>query len=341
MRTLRFALFGAGFWAPYQLAGWKESGPSECVAVYNRTPARAERLVSACGLDARVYSDPSELLTREDVDFVDIVTSPETHLELTALGASFRRAVVCQKPMAPSLAEAQRMVEACGQAGVPLLINENWRWQEPIRRLGSILADGGIGTPYRARIRMASAFPVFENQPALKEQQKFLIMDIGSHILDVARFLFGEAESVYCQTRRIRRDIRGEDVATVVLKTTSCATVVCEMGYAGTPLELDHFPQTFIFVEGETGSVDLAADYRIRLTRADAIETVTAAPRLYPWVDPAYAVVHASIVPCQANLLAALRGDAPAETTGEDNLKTMRLVHEAYESARRNEAIHL
>jgi predicted dehydrogenase len=51
--------------------------------------------------------------------------------------------------------------------------------------------------------------------------------------------------------------------------------------------------------------------------------------------------VHASIVACNANLLAALRGEAAGETTGEDNLKTVDLVFESYESARAGQVIHL
>ncbi len=70
----------------------------------------------------------------------------------------------------------------------------------------------------RARIDYANSFPVFDNQPFLKELDHFILTDIGTHILDVARFLFGEASSVRCQTRRMRRDIAGEDVATVMME---------------------------------------------------------------------------------------------------------------------------
>lgn len=54
---------------------------------------------------------------------------------------------------------------------------------------------------------------------------------MGSHLLDVARFLFGEAFSVHCQTQQVHRDIKGEDVATVLLKMQSGATVLCQMAY--------------------------------------------------------------------------------------------------------------
>jgi predicted dehydrogenase len=112
------------------------------------------------------------------------------------------------------------------------------------------------------------------------------------------------------------------------------------MGYAENYLERDCFPQTFIFVEGSKGSAELAPDYWIRVTTASGTHARRVPPPRYAWADPAYDVVHSSIVPCQANLLAALRGECQAETTGEDNLRTMRLVFAANDSARTGQAIH-
>ena len=64
-------------------------------------------------------------------------------------------------------------------------------------------------------------------------------------------------------------------------------------------------------------------------------------PARYAWADPRYDVVHASIVPCNAELLRALRTGQPAETSGESNLETMRLVFGAYRSAREGRVIAL
>ncbi|RPJ63113.1 MAG: gfo/Idh/MocA family oxidoreductase, partial [Acidobacteria bacterium] len=194
-----------------------------------------------------------------------------------------------------------------------------------------------IGRPFRARIDMISGFPVFDNQPFLKTLKHFILTDLGSHILDVARFLFGEATSLYCQTRQIHKDIQGEDVATVVMRMGNGTTAVCNMAYAGNFLEHDHFPQTYMFIEGESGSLELGPDYWIRLTTKDGTLSKRVPPPRYSWADPAYDVVHASIVPCNKNLLAALKGEGQGETTGEDNLKTVRLVFGAYDSAERDE----
>jgi predicted dehydrogenase len=339
-RKLRFALLGAGFWAQYQLAGWMETGGAECVAVYNRTRQKAEELAARFAIPA-VYDDPEELLRRERPDFVDIVTAVETHAPFLRLAVRHGLPVVCQKPLAVSLEEAEQVVAECGAAGVPLYVNENWRWQTPIRALKEVLDSGVIGTPFRARIDMISGFPVFANQPFLRELEQFILTDLGSHTLDTARFLFGEAESLYCTTQRVHAGIRGEDCATVVLKMESGMTVLVEMAYAENYLERDRFPETAIFVEGSRGSAELALDFWIRVTTKDGTHIRRVPPPRYAWADPAYDVVHASIVPCQANLLAALAGRGAAETTGEDNLKTVRLVFGSYESARANRVLEL
>ena len=335
----RFAIFGAGFWAHFQLAAWGElaDGP-RCVAIYNRTRARAEALAREFGVPA-AYDDPEALLDRERPDFVDIITDPGTHGRFVRLAAARGLPAICQKPLAPSLAEAAALVAACREAGTPLFVHENWRWQTPIRRLKVVLAAGTIGKPFRARIAMISGFPVFANQPFLKELEQFILTDMGTHLLDVARFLFGEAESVYCRIDRIHADIKGEDVATLVLRTAGGATVLCEMAYAGTPLEHDAFPQTTVFVEGDRGSLELAPGYWLRVTTADGTHARRVPPPRYRWADPAYDVVHASIVPCHEDLLGAIRGTGAAETTGEDNLATLRLVFAAYESAATGQAV--
>jgi predicted dehydrogenase len=341
MADLHFAILGTGFWSLYQIPAWFEVGGVQPVAAYNRTVSRAEQVARQFGIP-RVYADAEELLQKErdNLDFVDIITAVETHAALVSLAAKYRLPVICQKPMSTDLASAEKMVAECEQAGVPLYIHENWRWQAPMRALKQALVSGVAGRPFRARIDMLSGFPVFENQPFLKELEQFILTDLGSHTLDTARFLFGEAKSLYCHTRKVHRDIKGEDVATIVMNMGEDVSVTVNMAYAGNFLEHEAFPQTFVFVECEGGSIELGKDYWLRTTTSAGTMLRRVPPPRYSWADPAYEVVHASIAACNANLLAALKGDAPAETTGEDNLKTVRLVFASYDSAGQDQVIY-
>ncbi|GIU77254.1 MAG: oxidoreductase [Bryobacteraceae bacterium] len=338
MRKLRFVMIGAGFWARYQLAGWLETGGAVCTGIYNRTRAKAEALAREFGVE-HVYDDPAEMIDKEKPDFVDVLTDVDTHAKFTRLAAGMGYPVVCQKPMAASLADAEDMVRFCRERGVTLAINENWRWQTPIRAFREALHSGVIGEVFRTRITMVSGFPVFQNQPFLAELEQFILTDIGSHLLDTARFLCGEPDLLYCQTKRVHANIRGEDVATVMMRTRAGATVVVEMGYAENYLERDRFPETFLFSEGSLGSLELAPDFWLRTTTKDGTHARRIPPPRYAWANPAYDVVHSSIVPCHENILRGLRGEGEIETSGEDNLKTVRLIFAAYESAARGAAV--
>lgn len=333
-------MIGAGFWARYQMAGWLEAGGAQCVGIFNRTRSKAEALARDFG-SLPVFDDAEAMLRETRPDFADIVTDVGTHAAYTKLAAGLGIPVVCQKPLAVSYVEAVGMLEACRLAGVPLYVNENWRWQTPIRELKKRAEAAQIGEIFRGRIRMVSGFRLFDNQPFLRDLEQFVLTDIGSHVLDAARYLFGEAELLYCQTHRAHKDIRGEDVATVMLKMKSGATVLVEMGYAENYLERDRFPETAILIEATDGSAELELDHWIRITTREGTHIQRCPPPRYAWADPRYDVVHSSIVPCQANLLAAMRGEAAAETTGEDNLKTVRLVFASYESARNGQAVRL
>ncbi|MHB8521064.1 MAG: Gfo/Idh/MocA family protein [Limisphaerales bacterium] len=339
MSELRFAIYGTGFWSRYQLAAWQELPGARCVALYNRTRARAEALAREFKVPA-VYDDPEALLRRERPDFIDVITSPDTHGQFVRLAAAHRIPVICQKPMAPTLAEGEQLVAICRQAGVPFLVHENWRWQTPIRALKRTLDEGVIGRVFRARVTFSNSFPVFDNQPFLKTLEQFILVDIGTHLLDATRLLFGEARALFCQTTRVRPDIRGEDVATVLLAMAGGATVTCELSYASR-IEHDRFPETFIHVEGERGSVELGPDYWIRVTTAAGTVPRRWPPPHYAWADPRYALVQASGVDCNANLLGALQGRHPAETTAADNLETLRLVFACYESAKIGKVVTL
>lgn len=330
MRQLRFAVIGTGFWSGYQIPAWKELEGVELVAVCNRTRKRAEEVAEKFGVP-KVYDTAADLIQNEDLDFVDIITDVDTHAACTFLAADKGIDIICQKPMGPSLGVAQQMVEKCKEKNVRLFIHENFRWQAPIRALKKAMDEGVIGKAFKARVSFCSAFPVFENQPFLAELEHFILTDIGSHILDICRFLFGEAESLYCLTQRVNKKIKGEDVANVLMQMEGGLHCYAEMSYASI-LEKEAFPQTLVLVEGARGSLHLTNDFELRITNRHGTTCQKVDPVMYDWVDAAYAVVHSSIVDCNRDILNGLRG-GKAETTGDDNFKTVQLVWAAYESA--------
>jgi predicted dehydrogenase len=336
---LKIAVIGAGFWSQFQVPAWLELSNAECIAVCDIQPDKAKALAERFHVP-RHFQDPEELLRVVGPGLLDVITSPETHRDMVALAARHQIPVICQKPLANDLETAREMVNICREANVPLFVHENWRWQRPLREVKKALDSGVIGKPFRAHVDFSSSFPVFENQPFLRELEQFILSDMGVHILDVIRFFFGEADWLISRVQRINPSIRGEDVATVLLQMTSDVTVTCTLSYASR-LERERFPEAFVVIEGDRGSIELAPDFWIRVTDAEGTKSRRYPPRTYPWADPSYALIHSSIVDCHRNLVDGLLGKGNAETTGEDNLRTLQLVFGAYESARLGQPIKI
>jgi len=337
--VLRFGIVGTGFWAQFQLAAWQELQGVECVALCNRTRSKAEAMAHRFGI-AAVYSDAEEMLAREQLDFLDVIADATANPHFVQLAARHQLPIICQKPMAPDLESAGQMVQICQDAEIPLMIHENWRWQRPIQEFKRALVESPVGRPFRGHFLYANNFPVFENQPYLREVEHFILADMGSHILDVARYLFGEATQLTCQTRRVTPGIKGEDVATVMLAMKNDAIVTCSLSYAS-QLEGNRFPETFIRAECEHGSVELCPDYWVKVTTQEGTFARRYPPQRYTWAAPGFELVQAAIVPCNAHLRYAIQNGEPAETSGEDNLKTIRLVFGAYESARTGHSVQV
>jgi predicted dehydrogenase len=340
MANLRCAVFGTGFWSLYQIPAWYEVGGVEIVACYNRTVARAEGVARRFGIP-KVYGDPEELLKNEQVDFIDIITEVPAHEPLVLLAAKYKVPVICQKPMAASFESAQRMVAACKDAGIPFFVHENYRWQAPVREARRLVDEGRIGRIFRARFQFLHELPEFawENQPLLKQLENLVIADQGSHQFDLARFFMGEPQSIYAQHLRVRDDVRGEQVASATLKY---ADALCSVDISFlTKTEGKHFPETTFFLEGTQGTLELRTDFWLHLTNAEGTWVTRCEGPRYGWCDPDYNVNHASMVPLHQDFLRAFRTSEPPENTGEDNLKTMRLVFAAYESAAKNQVVLL
>jgi D-apiose dehydrogenase len=340
MGDLRFAVLGAGFWAQFQIAAWKEVKGAQCVALYNRTRTKAEALARRFDIPA-VYDDAEEMLRKERLDFIDIVTDNDSHGRFTRMAAARGLHVICQKPLAPTLSEARGMAASCREAGVRLLVHENWRWQRPIRALKHALDLGVIGRPVRAAVNIITGVDDYVNQPFLKELKRLLLADTGIHVLDTVRFLFGEAETLWCLNTRVQPDIKGEDMSTLMLRLRNGMTVTSALAFDRVPVERDFYVQTHVFVEGHKGSAELAPDYWVRVTTDEGTAARRHPPKRYSWADPLYDVSMASIVDCHANLLAGLRGEGEAETTVDDNLRTLELLEACYASAERGELVRL
>lgn len=327
--SLRGALIGCGFFARYHAHAWREVRGASLVAVCDRDIARARRFGDAFGIE-HVFEDAEDLLRHVRPDFVDIVTGPDARPPLVELAARHGTPAICQKPLAPSLDAARAMVAACETAGVPLMVHENFRWQTPMRALKAAAAD--LGPLFFGRISFRSRYDVYARQPYLADDDRFILYDLGVHLLDLARFFFGEPVRLTAHTRRVNPAIRGEDVATVLLATAHGAACVVDLSYAS-HVEHELFPQTLVRLEGAEGTATLGPDYALAVTRGQQTTRRHVPPRSFSWQEQPGEVVQDSVVAIQQHWADGLRHGRTPETSGADNLRTLGLVFAAYASA--------
>lgn len=331
MAELNGALIGCGFFAINQMHAWNEVSGARIVAICDRDPERLKIVGDQFGIERR-YTDAQALFADGSIDFVDIATTVSSHRALVELAASHKVPAICQKPFAKTLDDAKTMVKVCDEAGTPLMVHENFRWQTPIQAVRKALDSGVIGTPFWGRFSFRSGFDVFSGQPYLAEGERFIIEDLGIHTLDIARFILGDVTSLVARTKRVNPKIKGEDVATILMDHENGATSIVDVSYA-TKLETDPFPETIIELDGTEGSIRLYQGYRLDVITPNGTTVSDVSPKLLSWASRPWHNIQESVFAIQQHWVEKLSTREETSTSGADNLKTFALVEAAYDSA--------
>ena len=329
-KRLKVAIAGAGMVTRHHLIAWSRASQVDVVAIQNRTPAKAQLLGSEFGIP-QVYTGLEEMLDKEKPDALDIAVSMELHAAYARTAAKYDVAILCQKPMTPTLAESEALVADIGKK-VRFMVHENWRFRPQYRQAAAWIAQGRTGPIQQFSLsalssgllsRNAEGIPMaLARQPFMARMQRFIIMELLIHHLDTIRYLMGPMVVLGCRTNRLSADVVGEDMALILLKATNGAfgTVYGNFSAAGYPplsrdrLELIGQQASIIFENNrlrligekeETLSIDLADAYQKSYDRAIA------------------------------HFAECLRSGQPFETDCSDNLATLRLVEDAYRQAAR------
>lgn len=308
---LRGAIAGCGFFAQFHIDAWRRMEDVELVAACDPDLARAEAAAP------HAYRTIDELLDRHRLDFVDIATRPETHADLVR---RVRVPVICQKPMAPTLAEALTM------ASHPrLMIHENWRWQPWYRQIKTRLDAGETGDPvtyhFRIRKRDGAGAEPYQAQPYFRSMPRLLIHETMVHPIDTARFLFGNLRSISARIRRRNPIIAGEDTCQLVLEHASGLAGIAD-GNRFVDLAPDSPPLGDAEFEGERG-----------VLRVEATGDVTRNGELVWRNEVRTGYRGDSVLATQRHFIDCLRRDAPFETSAADYLASFAAVEAAYRSA--------
>jgi len=335
--ALRGVMIGAGYFAQFQAEGWRRVEGARIVAVADATPGRAEEFSERWGI-ARAYRNVADMLDRERPDFVDIITRPNSHLELVELAAHHEAHVICQKPMAPNWEECLAMINACAEAQVRLFIHENWRWQPWYREIKRLLDQGLLGEPFYTSFVMrnsdgrgAEPYPA---QPYFREMERLLVYEMAVHFLDTFRFLLGEIKSVFCQMGQVNPVIKGEDYTLIQLAFENGACGLIDANRFSGPARREPLSEELV-VEGERGKIRLARDGRICLDEYGEAE------KPCDYAVPSEGYRGDSVRATQQHFISCLRTGERCESEGDDYLKTVAAVFACYDSVETKQAISL
>jgi D-apiose dehydrogenase len=325
-QVLRVGVAGAGWVSQYHLPAWqKQAHRAAIVAIADPDPDARSTRQHGFGIPG-AYDSVDAMLEREQLDIVDICTPCETHAPLVRLSAAHGVAVLCQKPLASSHAEAAALVEGLGPE-TRLMVHDNWRFRATYRRIREWIDTGIVGDLRRVHLDYLSSGmiagengerPALVRQPNFRALSRLLVQEVLTHHLDTLRFLLGELELGSATLLCSNDDIIGEDIATLALSTTGHRTPVLLVGnlaaHGEPPLARDQ-----LRIYGARATVTLDG-YRLSIAgevnRTEEFDPVATYQGAY---DSAI-----------AHFLDGIESGRPFETAPADNLKTLALVDAAY-----------
>src|ERR1700682_540727 len=171
--------------------------------ISGRDEAKVAHAAAAYGFEHWV-TDWRELVTRPDVEIVDICTPPGTHAEIAAAAAAAGKAVICEKPLAVSYAQAMTAVESVREAGVLNAVGFNYRRLPAVSLMKRMVDEGAVG-----KVRLWRGVWLSDEfvDPGIPFDWRFdravggsTIADLGSHLIDMALWMVGEVAEVSAQS---------------------------------------------------------------------------------------------------------------------------------------------
>lgn len=333
MTRLKAVVVGAGYFSQFHYEAWSRIPEVEVVAICDLDVMKAKQTAQYYGVP-RFYDDIDEMLDKEKPDFIDIITPPAFHLSICQKAMAREIAIICQKPLVPSMEEAEELQLAIKASGVPFMVHENFRFQPWFREIKSLLDRGWIGDRYHSlyfRMRTGDGWPkdaYLSRQPYFRTMPRLLIYETGIHYVDVFRYLFGDITGVFAQLRKLNPAIAGEDCAMVLFQFANGASGVLD-GNRFNESDVEDPRYTFgeMLVEGNGGSIRLDMEGRIR------VQPLGEASFEHEYVHHKRNFAGDCVYTTQRHFVECLLQGKSFETNLEDYLNNLRVQEAIYSSS--------
>lgn len=343
-RPLRIGIAGCGAISRNHVEAFRALGGVEIAGVCDIDLTRARDAAAAWGIPAAVNT-VGELLAL-DLDVLSVCTPHPTHEEVVLQAAAAGVNVLCEKPIAIEPASAERMVQACEEAGVQLGVLFQRRFWPAAQRIRAAIDDGTLGRPVMGQCSvMLHRDPEYYSRDAWRgtwaNDGGGVLMTQAIHYIDLLQWFMGDVAEVYgrINTYKHGAHIEVEDSATAVITFTSGAMATLEAstavspslgvqiritGETGASASLTEFP------EGSDGRVDLWA----------VGGTVSSEPAYPEGVEPNVSLdtINGQLIPHHtaqiSDFVRAVRDGGKPAITGCDATRALRILLAVYESSR-------
>ena len=328
---LKGALVGCGFFAANHMHAWKELKYVEIIAVCDLQVNKVRDFKNRFKIKHSFVSI-NKMIKDLDLDFVDVVTTMETHLKICTILAKNKIPTSVQKPFSDNIQDALKIVRAYKKTKTPLMVHENFRWQTPLLKLKEIIKKHKLKNPFYSKISFRHANPVgYTNQKYLYNLEEYLTLDVGIHLFDLSRFYMGEVQSVYTFNQNTNKKFKGETAFTSIIKHQSNSVSIVDASISSIKYP-DCFAQTLVNIEFENGSIDLDFNYKIRLHTKNGKKFYNAKPKKLSWISKPWDQIQESIVNTHKHFIYCLQHNKEPDTSGDDNIKSLTLVFASYKS---------
>jgi predicted dehydrogenase len=336
-RKLGYAIVGLGSYGlGVIIPQFANCAHSRLAAVVSGDPAKAAKVAAEHGLPWRAiysYETFDRIRDNPDVDIVYVCLPNSMHAEYTIRAARAGKHVMCEKPMAVTVAECEAMIAACKAASRKLMIGYRCHF-EPFNLEAMRLAKSGAAGKIRY-VRSEHGFT--QRDPSKWRLKRALagggsLMDMGIYSLQAARYMTGEEPiAVTARESTDRRDPRFtevEDILDWTLEFPSGAIASCQSMYSAA--------QNHILLMGDTGRIELEP-----ATRYDGNRMWTGKDGREREITPPPGPARTQFAGQLDHLAECVRAGREPIVSGEEGLRDMRIVEAIYRSAREGRTIRL
>ncbi|MCD6444494.1 Gfo/Idh/MocA family oxidoreductase [Candidatus Bathyarchaeota archaeon] len=322
--VVRIGLIGCGGISREHISAYlKLKGKAEVVATADLVEERAMNASRAVGAETH-YTDYRDILRRPDIDAVDICLPHHLHAKVAVEAAEAGKHILCEKPIARSLKEADSMIDAARRYGVKLMIAENWRFLSQVNVAKQVVENGELGTVFLAKSSLIS-FPgdlVPSGWKLYAEKVGGGVsIDSGIHNVDMVRWVIGEVKTVTALTNRlVRTEITGEDTGCILFRHVSDAVSVLTLTWAARFSADKEYP---LKIYGSEGALAWPAwDNRVMVYKDGECRVI----KTKPFSESFRAEIE--------HFATCIELDETPLTCGEEARRDLQLVLAAYESAK-------